>query len=483
MSEKLSRRNFLRAAGVLSAGLAATLAGCQPKIVEVTSVVEKIVKETVVQEKVVKETVVQVQEKEKVVKETVVVEKEAAKPTAAPFELVHWAEGYLYSTDAKVKPYQDAVMASFKDKYPTVTPKFVNMGWDEVLRQNLVTALLGGTAPDVIVGENFFQQYADLGAMVAVDDEITDIKDNLIPGTYAASVTKGKTYGINQFTGIFGFERNPNVIKEAGLDPTKAPETWDDLLSQCQAITKAGATKYYGYTLQGPVGFSVGGIFRVAVYLKQANAEMCKDDCVNPFFNNPNAEQVHTFLREINKYTPPGLTFNPDEGQVYSQLFKGISAYQMCGSWHVQWAKDSGLANAMYSDIPIPKGGKKASIVVGNVINGVLTASKHPAEAIGLCKLFTEDAIQNLVNSTLGRLPSTKTSLNALNGKVDDATWSFATNILNADLGVLPQWRKDPNKLWQVYNDFLTKVLSTEEPIKSLMDEAQQNAEKAIAPA
>ena len=36
---------------------------------------------------------------------------------------------------------------------------------------------------------------------------------------------------------------------------------------------------------------------------------------------------------------------------------------------------------------------------------------------------------------------------------------------------------QDPNVLWQVYNDFLTKVLSTEEPIKSLMDEAQQNAD------
>jgi multiple sugar transport system substrate-binding protein len=479
MAQKnLSRRQFLRGAGVAGAGLVALLAGCQPKIVEVTKIVEKEV------EKVVQQTVVVTQEKvvekEKVVKETVVVQKEAPKPTAAPFELVHWAEGYLYNTDAKYKPYQDAVANSWKDKYPNVGLKFVNMGWDEVLRQNLVTALLGGTAPDVIVGENFFQQYADLGAMAAVDDEIQDIKDNLIPGTYAASVTGGKTYGINQFTGIFGFERNPNVIEQAGLDPSKAPETWDDLLAQCATITKAGNGKFYGYTLQGPVGFSVGGIFRVAVYLKQADAEACKEDCTLPYFNNPKAEQVHTYLRAINKFTPPGLTFNPDEGQVYSQLFKGVSAYQICGSWHVQWAKDSGLQNAMYSGIPIPKGGKKASIVVGNVINGVLTASKHIPEAIALCKMFTEDPIQDLVNPILGRLPSTKTSLKKLQPKADAPTQAFIGDVLTADLGVLPQWRKEPQKLWQIYNDFLVKVLSTEEPIKSLMDEAQQNADTAL---
>lgn len=50
-----------------------------------------------------------------------------------------------------------------------MTVKLENHGWDEELRQNLVTALLAGTAPDVMVGENFFQQYAELGALVPID--------------------------------------------------------------------------------------------------------------------------------------------------------------------------------------------------------------------------------------------------------------------------------------------------------------------------
>jgi len=474
MPSKLSRRSFLFAG---TAGMAALLAACAPKIVQVTTVVEKVVQQTVVQEKVVKETVVQ----KEVVKETVVVQKEA--PTAAPakFELAHWAEGYLFADTDNAKKYQAKVKELWTAKYPNVTLKWVNSGWDEALRQNLVTALLAGTGPDVIVGENFFQQYADLGAMVAVDDQIQDVKSNLIPGTYQAAVTGGKTYGVNQFTGIFGFERNPNVIQAAGLDPSKPPATWDDLLDQADKITKAGKGKVFGYTLQGPVGFSVGGIFRIAVYMKQAGADMCKDDCVNPFFNNPKAEAVLTFLRKINKFTPPGLTFNPDEGQVYQQLFKGVTAFQICGSWHVQWAKDSGLQNAMYSGIPIPMGGKKASIVVGNVINGVLTASKHKVEAIDYVKLFTRDEIQDLVNPLLTRLPSTRTSLNKLRPNASAPDQAFIDDLLNADLGVLPQWRKEPNKLWTAYNDMLTAVLSTEDPIKRIMDNAQAEADKVMA--
>ncbi len=458
MSEKrLTRRGFLHFAGLAGAG--AFLAACAPAK-------PQIVKETVVVEK------------EKIVKETVIAPTPV--PVAQQFELVHWAEGYLYNPDPKFKPYQNLVTEKFKALYPNVTPKFENHGWDEELRQNLVTALLGGTGPDVIVGENFFQQYGAMGAMVAVDDAIQDIKGNLIPGTYQAAVTGGKTYGINQFTGIFGFERNPNVIEKAKLDPSKPPETWDDLLEQAEIITKAGNGQFYGYTLQGPVGFSVGGIFRVAVYLKQAGADMCKDDCTYPFFNNPKAEMVLDFLRKINKFTPPGLTFNPDEGQVYTQLFKGISAYQICGSWHVGWAKESGLANAMYSSIPIPKGGKPASIVVGNVINGVLTASKHKEEAVALCKLFTDDDIQDMVYPVLGRMPSTRTSLERLKPKAGEADKSFIEQILTADLGVLPQWRKDPQKLWTVYNELLTKVLSTDTPILGLMEEAQKAADDVM---
>jgi len=60
MQSHMTRRQLLRTIGIGSAGLA--LAACQPKVVEVTRVVEK--------------------EVEKVVKETVVVEKEVMSGAA-----------------------------------------------------------------------------------------------------------------------------------------------------------------------------------------------------------------------------------------------------------------------------------------------------------------------------------------------------------------------------------------------------------------
>lgn len=408
----------------------------------------------------------------------------AAAPAAQPIEIIGWSVMNMDPTVDKDKPYQDAVLAHFKAKYPDATFRYMNMDWDEKLRQNLVTALLGGTPPDLIVGENYIQPYAEQNAFLPMDDSIADIKKDMVEGTYAAAVTGGKIYGISQFTGCFGFERNPDVIEKAGLDPEKPPKTWSELLDEAEKITTAGKDQFYGYTLQGPVGFLIGGILRFAVYSKTAGADLDKDEGKTPWFNNPKSEQVLTFLRQINKFTPPGLSFNPDEGQVYSQLFKGVSAMQICGSWHVKWAKDSGLQNAKYSAIPIPdKDGIPATGVVGNVIVSAMSKTKYPEQSLYFARCLQEDDVQDLISPLLGHLPSRRGALERLKAKTDEGNGMFIDLLLNADLGVLPQWRKDPQKIWAVYNDLITKLLTTDTGVLQLMDEAQKAAEAVVAAA
>jgi multiple sugar transport system substrate-binding protein len=407
---------------------------------------------------------------------------EADAPAAAGASLVGWLNvGFLPENTEMEQPYRDAVFAHWNERYPDATLEYLNMGWDEELRQNLVTAMLGGTSPDLIVGENYIQPYAIEGAFLPLDDAVADVKDNMVEGTYAAAVYDGKIYGVSQLTGCFGFERNPNVIEQAGLDPNTPPATWSELLAQAEAITTAGNGQYFGYTLQGPVGFLIGGILRFAVYHKTAGAELATED-VYPWFNNPASERVLTFLREIHRFTPPGLSFNPEEGQVYGQLFQGVSAYQIAGSWHVKTAKDNGLENAMYSPIPIPdEDGIPATGVVGNIIVSVLSETNHPEEASYFARVLLEDDVQALLNPLFGRLPSTRSALTALQEQTDESNGLFIDLLLNNDLGVLPQWRKDPQKIWTVYNDLITKLLTTEESVSSLMDQAQEQVDAVMA--
>ena len=468
MAMNLSRRRFLRSVGIAGAGLAAMLAGCQPVVV----------KETVV----VKEAV----EVEKEV--TRIVEKPVeAKPTRGPVKLVAWSLGEIDPTITQWKPYQDAVFAIMKDKMPEVSIENRDMGWDEVLRQNLVTGLLGGTAPDIIVGESFIQPYARIGAFLPLDDPFKEagIYDNLILGVQANSITEGRLFGYSLRTGVFAFESNPQVVEKAGLDPSEWPDTWSKLLERCAAITKAGNGEYYGYTLQGPVGFLVGGIMRYNVYSNLAGAPMCKNDCQEPFFDDPKLEKPLAFLREINKYTPPGLTFNPDEGQVYQQLHKGVTAYQIGANWHLTWAVQHGIADIIqYGPLPKPdEGGFNVSRTVGNKHVNIMSGTKYPAEAIEFVKILTMDDVTVHVYTCSDRSPSTYSGLQRVLPNIKPQHKVFFEILQSAEVGCMPQWPKAADKIWAAVNEMMTKLFTTDIPIPDLQAEAQQAAMQAIAEA
>lgn len=132
----------------------------------------------------------------------------------------------------------------------------------------------------------------------------------------------GRIYTLSAYTDVFGLEQNCKVVEEAGFNCNKPPQTWDELLQQPQAITQKGNKQYYGYIFQGPAGFSMGAVLRLAIYLAQANVPLCKNYCTELWFNYPQAVPVYRFIRNLNKTTPPGLAFNSDEASVYSQLFK-----------------------------------------------------------------------------------------------------------------------------------------------------------------
>ena len=422
-----------------------------------------------------------------VVKETQVVEKIVeVTPTPGPAEpitLVVWTDAVSIQSNAKDDKgnakFLLAAKELFEQEHPGVTVVYEDHGWDETLRQNLTNSLLAGTAPDVIVGELFFRNYAALGALLPMDDVLGDVNDNLISGTYGAAYFDGKIYGLSSSTGVYGFQRNCDVVKAAGLDCDTPPATWSELLDQTQTIAAAGKGKYYGFTMLGTPSYFLAAPFYNAAFYAQAGASMCKDDCTVPWFNDPKAVPVLEFLRELNKTTPPGLTFEPDQGKLFDQLNKGVTAYQVAGSWFVPWSPAQGCKDCRYSSIPLPPDGKPASTLVANVMYAPLAASKHPELAKEFVKLIaTRDEVQGLAFSSIGRLPATRSALTALRPTVDKDTQQFIDVLLNSEnLVTPPQFAKDPQKIWALYSEMIDKLYTTDTPVQQLMDEAQQKVE------
>ncbi|MBC8160488.1 MAG: extracellular solute-binding protein [Roseiflexaceae bacterium] len=165
----------------------------------------------------------------------------AADTTNEPRTLTVWGEGStaasMESDPTGAGKYGIYLKETFEKEHPGVTLNIEDHGWDEQLRQNLTSALLAGNPPDVVVGEGFFLTYAQLDALLPLDDVIADVKDNVVPGTIKGATYQDKVYGLPAFTGVFAFERNCAVVKEAGLDCSKAPATWEELTAQATEIT------------------------------------------------------------------------------------------------------------------------------------------------------------------------------------------------------------------------------------------------------
>ena len=114
-----------------------------------------------------------------------------------------------------------------------------------------------------------------------------------------------------------------------------------------------------------------------------------------------------------------------------------------------------------------------------------MAASKVPDLALDWVIASQAATVQDIVFKSSGRLPSTIKATEALlkDGNVDDATKKFAGLLKDSDLGILPQWNKEPNKLNSLWNDLFTAVLTTKTDVASLAADAQKKALEVLTAA
>jgi len=230
LQRELSRRKFLKVAG---AGVGLLAAACQPKVVEVTKVIEKPVVQTVEVEKVVEKQVVQTVEVEKVVEKVVtqVVEKKAEvtgtfwvlqkKDFFPAFndwfrkEMVNWCKERGWPLDI-----------SYMAGYTGGTPEI----------EKLLASVASGTPPDLIMHSLGIVQLRQNYALEAVTQVVEEIERKWGPPA-ARQVndyfTEDQWWAVPYFQRSDGgwFQRPP--FEKAGVDIHKIrqyTELWETCL-------------------------------------------------------------------------------------------------------------------------------------------------------------------------------------------------------------------------------------------------------------
>lgn len=122
------------------------------------------------------------------------------------------------------------------------------------LTQNLQAAMASGKNPDVVqmgysflnyAAENF--KYTDLNEAFKNAGDENFIKDNYLPNVLELAQTDdGKQIGLPYSVSVPVLFYNPEIFKQAGLDPENPPKTWSEVTAAAKTIKdKTGNTGFF----------------------------------------------------------------------------------------------------------------------------------------------------------------------------------------------------------------------------------------------
>ncbi len=209
----------------------------------------------------------------------------------------------------------DGLTAEYVAKTPGVKIDAVYAGSYQDTVTKVLTAVRGGNAPQlsVILAVDMFTLIEE-DAIVAFDELIsTDAEREWIEGFYPAfmenSQTGGKTYGIPFQRSTPVLYWNKEAFKEAGLDPDKAPATWDEMVDFGKKLTKTDAA---GNVEQWGVRIPTSGFpyWLFQGLTTQNDAFVMNADGNETYFDDPKVIEALQFLVDLStkhKIMAPGI--------------------------------------------------------------------------------------------------------------------------------------------------------------------------------
>jgi multiple sugar transport system permease protein len=194
---------------------------------------------------------------------------------------------------------QDAKIAEFERRHPGIKVMALSMGAGAMNPQKLMTAIVGGVPPDVTRQDRFtVGDWASRGAFRPLNDLLAEdaktggplaVKQaDYVPATWAETQYEGNTFAIPMETDDRVLYYNRALFREAGLDPDKPPQTWDDLIADAKKLTIHGVGGGFERIGFVPI-YGQGWLY---LWSWQEDGEFLSPDGRRCTLNNPGTEKA-----------------------------------------------------------------------------------------------------------------------------------------------------------------------------------------------
>ncbi|MEA4884704.1 MAG: ABC transporter substrate-binding protein [Clostridia bacterium] len=377
--------------------------------------------------------------------------------------IIHWQ----HHTPAR-QEMVEAFAIEFMKQNPDIEIKIESIPEADYF-QKLLPALAAGSGPDTFqIPAGQVLAYARTGVLQPLDTSIPEAKS--IEADFMASAASrlkidGKYYGFPVDTATVVLFYNPKLFKEAGLDPNKPPQTWDELVKYAKAMTKRDAA---GVTTQ--MGVATGGYGPVIISLMLQNGATLWDAKSDlPDFNSKQAaEALQWSTALVADYKVEdramGSRWNAFRQEKLAMVFAGPA---MIGSFKATAPN----LDFRIAEVPAPKaGGSKSTLLTSWAY---VTAKKAQSDAATkwVAYLTSESAQKQWILKT-GDLPTRKALLDLADYKKDPLLAPCMESMKKATSAPWSARSLDDALIRKAYELVLLKGNSPESALSYLTTEA-----------
>jgi len=258
---------------------------------------------------------------------------------------------------------QNAHIKRFMDSHPNIKVERSDIVFGAFIQQ-LVQNAAAGDLPDIALIDNpNFHGFTAQGVLADLTDKIKawGQANKYFPGHWATTIYGGVNYGVPVFSNCLAWWMNTDIQKAAGV---KTPTTWDELKQAAKALT---TKDHYALSVAGI--HNEEGAFQFLAFLWSAGSDLAT-------INDEGGQAALQLWVDLvkNGYMSKGI-LGWDQGAANEEFGNGRAAMMLNGPWMIP-SMTNDYAKVNWSIAQIPKL-KVFSSILGGENCGISKGSKN----------------------------------------------------------------------------------------------------------
>jgi multiple sugar transport system substrate-binding protein len=204
------------------------------------------------------------------------------------------------------------------------------------LVQKYATAIAGGQAPDALSMDLIYNPaFAAAGQLEDLTDWAKKLPyfNSLSPSHVRLGTYQDRVYGLPLSVETSVFAWNKDLYKKAGLDPEKAPATWEEITANAETIRKLGDDTYGFYFSGGGCGGCM--IFTFTPLTWGAGADILSTDGKTATLDTPQMRKAVDYYRDMVKKDLVPASAASDNGANFLSFTNGKIGQQSLGAFAI----------------------------------------------------------------------------------------------------------------------------------------------------